>query len=69
MRQNYFRAAIHILIGLLAVFLGRSYLDTLLFAATSPRSIAARSELAEAERATIGLFERMSPLRGSGRGC
>jgi 2-alkenal reductase len=33
----------------------------LLFAATSPRPIAARSDFAEAERATIGLFERVSP--------
>jgi hypothetical protein len=61
MRQHFSRAAILILIVLLAVLLGRPYLDTLLFAATSPRPIAARSDLAEAERATIGLFERVSP--------
>jgi hypothetical protein len=58
MRQYFSRAAILILIVLLAVLLGRPYLDTLLFAATSPRPIAARSDLAETERATIGLFER-----------
>ena len=61
MRQHFSRAAILILIVLLAVLLGRPYLDTLLFAATSPRPIAARSDLADAERATIGLFERVSP--------
>jgi S1-C subfamily serine protease len=61
MRQHFSRAAILILIVLLAVVLGRPYLDTLLFAATSPRPIAARSDLAETERATIGLFERVSP--------
>src|SRR3954452_10987298 len=61
MRQHYSRAAMVILIVLLAILAGRPYLDTLLFAATSPRPIAARSDLAEAERATIGLFERVSP--------
>src|SRR3954469_13364034 len=61
MRQHYSRAAIVILIVLLAALVGRPYLDTLLFAATSPRPIAARSDLAESERATIGLFERVSP--------
>ena len=61
MRQHFFRAALLIPIVLLAVLLGRPYLDTLLFAATSPRPIAARSDLADAERATIGLFDRVSP--------
>jgi S1-C subfamily serine protease len=61
MRQHVSRAAILILMVLLAALLGRPYLDTWLFAATSPRPIAARSDLAEAERATIGLFERVSP--------
>src|SRR3954471_12188553 len=61
MRQHFSRAAMVILIMLLGAFLGRPYLETLLFAATSPRPIAARSDLAETERATIGLFERVSP--------
>src|SRR5690242_19232564 len=61
MRQHFSRAAILIMIVLLAALLGRPYLDTLLFAATSPRPIAARSDLAEAERAIIGLSERVSP--------
>ena len=61
MRQHFSRATILILIVLLAALFGRPYLDTLLYAATSPRPIAARGDLAEAERATIGLFERVSP--------
>jgi 2-alkenal reductase len=61
MRQQFSRGAIIVLLVLLAVLVGRPYLDTLLFAATSPRPIAARNDLAEAERATIGLFERVSP--------
>lgn len=61
MPLRFFRGAVVVLIVLLAVLAGRPYLDNLLFAATSPRPIAARSDLAEAERATIGLFERVSP--------
>lgn len=61
MRQQFSRAAIVVLIVLLAVLAGRPYLDTLLPATASPRPIAARSDLAESERATIGLFERVSP--------
>jgi S1-C subfamily serine protease len=61
MPLRFFRGAVVVLIVLLAVVAGRPYLDNLLFAATSPRPIAARSDLAEAERATIGLFERVSP--------
>jgi S1-C subfamily serine protease len=61
MPRQFSRGAIVALIVLLAIMAGRPYLDTLLFAATSPRPIAARSDLGEAERATIGLFERVSP--------
>jgi S1-C subfamily serine protease len=61
MRQPFFRGAIIVLIVLFAVWIGRPYLDSLLFAATSPRPVAARSDLSETERATIGLFERVSP--------
>jgi S1-C subfamily serine protease len=60
-RQQFSRAAIVVLLVLLAVVIGRPYVDSPLFSATSPRPIAARSDLAEAERATIELFERVSP--------
>jgi S1-C subfamily serine protease len=61
MRQHFSPTAIVILIVLLAVIAGRPYLDRFLFAATAPRPVAARSDLAEVERATINLFERVSP--------
>lgn len=61
MGPHFSRAAIVILIVLLGILVGRPYLDRLFFAATSPRPIAARSDLAESERATINLFERVSP--------
>src|SRR5215218_9649367 len=61
MQARFFQAAAVILIVLLAALVGQPYLDRLLFAATAPRPVAARSDLAEAERATISLFERASP--------
>ena len=61
MRDRFFRVAIVILIVLLAVVIGRPYVDRLLFSATSPRPVAAKAELAEVERATISLFEQASP--------
>jgi S1-C subfamily serine protease len=61
MRERFSQVAMVVLIVLLAALVGQPYLDRLLFAATSPRPITARSDLAEAERATISLFERVSP--------
>jgi len=61
MRARFFQVATVVLIVLIAALVGRPYLDRLLFAATSPRPAAARSELGESERATISLFERVSP--------
>ncbi|ABD86691.1 S1C family serine protease [Rhodopseudomonas palustris] len=61
MRDRFSRVATVILIALLAALVGQPYIDRLLFAATSPRAVAARSYLAESERATINLFERVSP--------
>ncbi|MBR1192957.1 trypsin-like peptidase domain-containing protein [Bradyrhizobium sp. AUGA SZCCT0240] len=61
MPSRFFQAAIVVLIVLLAALVGQPYLDRLLFAATTPRPVTARSDLAEAERATVSLFERVSP--------
>src|SRR5436305_7717993 len=61
MRERHFQLVIVLLLVLLGALVGEPYLDTLLFAATSPRPIAARGDLAETERATISLFERVSP--------
>jgi 2-alkenal reductase len=46
---------------LLALFVGKPYVDRFLFAATTPRAVEPRGDLAEAERATIAIFERVSP--------
>ena len=61
MQERFFRLATVLLILLVAALLAQPYLDRLLFAATSPRAITTRSDLPESERATIGLFERVSP--------
>ena len=61
MHERFFRVATVVLILLVAALLGQPYLDRLLFAATSPRPVVARSDLPESERATISLFERVSP--------
>lgn len=61
MRERFAQVAAILLILLLAALVGQPYLDRLLFAATSPRPVAARGDLSEAERATIHLFEQVSP--------
>jgi S1-C subfamily serine protease len=61
MHERFFRIATVLLVLLVAALLGQSYVDRLLFAATSPRPVAARGDLPETERATISLFERVSP--------
>src|SRR3954453_9087395 len=61
MHERFFRVATVVLILLVAALVAQPYLDRLLFAATSPRPVAARSDLSESERATISLFERVSP--------
>src|SRR5262249_2776729 len=45
----------------LGVITLRPYIDYKLYAATSPRSIEPRGDLADYERATIAVFERVSP--------
>src|SRR5918998_480782 len=49
------------LVVLFAGYLAEPYVSRLFFAAETPRPVAARGELAETERATIELFQRVSP--------
>ena len=46
---------------LLAVIAARPYVVDRLYSATEPRPVDARGDLAEYERATIGIFDRVSP--------
>ena len=61
MQERFFRLATFLLFLLVVALWSQPYLDRLLYAATSPRPVTARSELPESERATISLFERVSP--------
>ena len=46
---------------MLGVYVGKPYVDRMLFSASTPRAIAPRGTLSELERTTIELFERVSP--------
>ena len=46
---------------LLALYVVQPYLQPLLYAAETPRVVAARGDLAQSEQATVALFERASP--------
>src|SRR5262245_38446553 len=48
-------------LGLAALFVARPYIDYQFYAQTTPRPIEPRGDLAEFERSTIALFERVSP--------
>src|SRR5215813_12140372 len=50
-----------LILGGSAVYLARPYIDYQLYAATDPRPIEARGDLADFERTAIELFERVSP--------
>jgi len=49
------------LLILAVLFVGRPYIERLLFAATAPRPVEARGNLSDAERSNIEIFERASP--------
>jgi 2-alkenal reductase len=50
-----------VILGLAALFVARPYIDYHLYAQTTPRPIEPRGDLADYERATIAIFERVSP--------
>jgi 2-alkenal reductase len=60
MRDRFTRLTIGILLILLAAFVVQPYIDRIFFSGT-PRPVEPRGSLAEAERTTIEIFERVSP--------
>jgi len=46
---------------LAALFVGRPYIERLMFSATAPRPVEARGNLSDIERTNIEIFERASP--------
>ena len=55
------RIIIILLLVVLGVYVGKPYVDRMLFSASTPRAIAPRGNLSELERTSIELFERVSP--------
>ena len=49
------------LLIVLGIYLAEPYVDRMLYSASTPRTVAPRGDLSELERASIELFERVSP--------
>ena len=61
MNTRFFRVALIIVLVLLAAQVLQPYVFRLMFAATTPRPVEPRGDLAELEKANIALFQRASP--------
>ena len=61
MNTRFGRIVLAIVVVLLAVIAIQPYSHRLLFSAATPRAVEARGNLSESERATIEVFERVSP--------
>jgi 2-alkenal reductase len=61
MQDRLTRLVVLALLVLLAILVGQPYIDRYLFSATEPRPIEPRGKLADGERATIEIFQRVAP--------
>jgi S1-C subfamily serine protease len=61
MTSRSIRFVLLAILGVLAFIAIKPYVDYWLYAQTSPREIAVRGDLAELEKLTIGIFEKVSP--------
>ncbi len=61
MESRSTRIALLVILAVLAVIALRPYIEYQLFAATAPRQVEARGSLADFEKSTIQIFERVSP--------
>ena len=75
MRDRFTRIALILALVLLAAFVAEPYVARYFYATEAPRTVAARGDLAPAEKATVELFQRVSPTvlhvfaqPGGGRG-
>jgi 2-alkenal reductase len=59
--DRFIRAALVVVILLLAAFVAEPYVARFLYSETGPRLVTARGDLSDAEKATIELFQRASP--------
>ena len=75
LRDRFTRVALVLALALLAAFVAEPYVARYLYSTQAPRTVAARGDLAPAEKATVELFQRVSPTvvhvfaqPGGGRG-
>ena len=61
MRPRFAQFGLALALVLLAAIAAQPYLERVLFAASTPRSIEARGSLSDIERSTIAIFDRVSP--------
>src|SRR3954464_5809705 len=61
MRAPYVRTGLLLALLLLLGLAAQPYIERVLFAATTPRPVQFRGQLADAERSTIEIFEKVSP--------
>src|SRR6516162_7072987 len=61
MNTKLFRISLIVVLVLLAALVLQPYVFRLMFSATSPRPVEPRGELADTEKSTIELFQRVSP--------
>src|SRR6185312_13053492 len=61
LRDRFTRIAMVLALVLLAAFVAEPYVARYLYSSGTPRTVEARGDLASAEKATIELFQRVSP--------
>src|SRR6516165_7259349 len=61
MTSRFFRLAILVVLLLLTAQVAQPYIFRLMYSETTPKLVVPRGNLSEAERATIALFDRVSP--------
>ena len=61
MGDRFARIALLALVIVVGIYLAQPYVDRLFFSASTPRAVEPRGSLADIERTTIDIFERVSP--------
>jgi 2-alkenal reductase len=61
MDHRFSRILLVVLLIILGIYVAQPYFDRLLYSQTTPRTVEPRGSLADLERSTIALFERVSP--------
>src|SRR5262245_3569390 len=61
MQNRATRAALLAIVVILGLIAARPYVEYRLYAATTPRQVEPRGDLAEFEKTTIAIFDRVSP--------